>query len=61
MIHPTIAVMVWLNPSVELTFEILVGVLKRAGFVVAVDQIGRAFDLKGLLIHSICAPFLSND
>jgi hypothetical protein len=51
--------MVWLDPGDESSFESLIGVLKRGGFDVVLDQIGKAFDLNGLMIQGVGAIFLS--
>jgi ShK domain-like len=52
--------MVWLDPGDESTFESLLGVLRRGGFDIVLDQIGKAFDLNGLMVQGVGAIFLSN-
>jgi hypothetical protein len=51
--------MVWLDPGDESCFESLLGVLRRGGFDMVLDQVGRAFDLNSLMIQGVGAIFLS--
>jgi hypothetical protein len=51
--------MVWLDPADEECFESLLSVLRRGGFDKVLDQIGKAFDLEGLMIQGVGAIFLS--
>lgn len=51
--------MVWLDPGDESCFESLLGILRRGSFDKVLDQLGKAFDLNGLMIQGVGAIFLS--
>lgn len=51
--------MVWLDPADEECFESLLSILRRGGFDQVLDQIGKAFDLSGLMVQGVGAIFLS--
>lgn len=51
--------MVWLDPADEECFESLLSVLRRGNFDKVLDQMGKAFDLQGLMIQGVGAIFLS--
>jgi hypothetical protein len=51
--------MVWLDPGDESCFESLLGVLRRGGFDKVLDEVGKAFDLDGLMVQGVGAIFLS--
>lgn len=51
--------MVWLDPGDESCFESLLGVLRRGNFDKVLEQVGKTFDLNGLMIQGVGAIFLS--
>eukprot|EP00535_Pseudo-nitzschia_heimii_P010630 CAMPEP_0197177682 /NCGR_PEP_ID=MMETSP1423-20130617/3204_1 /TAXON_ID=476441 /ORGANISM="Pseudo-nitzschia heimii, Strain UNC1101" /LENGTH=864 /DNA_ID=CAMNT_0042627271 /DNA_START=208 /DNA_END=2802 /DNA_ORIENTATION=+ len=51
--------MVWLDPGDESCFESLLGILRRGNFDKVLDQVGKAFDLDGLMIQGVGAIFLT--
>lgn len=51
--------MVWLDPADEECFESLLSVLRRGSFDKVLDQIGKSFDLEGLMIQGVGAIFLT--
>ena len=51
--------MVWLDPGDESCFESLLGVLRRGGFDKVLEEVGKAFDLDGLMVQGVGAIFLS--
>lgn len=51
--------MVWLDPGDESCFESLLGVLRRGNFDKVLEQVGKTFDLEGLMIQGVGAIFLS--
>ena len=51
--------MVWLDPGDESCFESLLGILRRGNFDKILDQVGKTFDLDGLMIQGVGAIFLS--
>ena len=51
--------MVWLDPGDESCFESLLGILRRGNFEKVLDQVGKAFDLDGVMISGVGAIFLS--
>jgi hypothetical protein len=53
--------MIWLDPGDESAFESLLGVLRRGGFDTVLEQIGKAFDLKGLMVQGVGAIFISEN
>jgi len=48
-----------LDPADEECFESLLGVLRRGNLDVVLDQVGKAFDLNGLMVQGVGAIFLS--
>ncbi|GFH55692.1 hypothetical protein CTEN210_12168 [Chaetoceros tenuissimus] len=51
--------MVWFDPADESAFESLISMLKKGGFGVVIESMGKAFDLNGIMIQGIGAIFLS--
>jgi len=51
--------MVWLDPGDESCFESLLGILRRGNFDQVLEQVGKTFDLDGLMIQGVGAIFLS--
>jgi hypothetical protein len=51
--------MVWLDPANEECFESLLSILRRGGFDKVLDQVGKTFDLEGLMVQGVGAIFLS--
>mmetsp|Transcript_26645 Transcript_26645/g.63514 ORF Transcript_26645/g.63514 Transcript_26645/m.63514 type:complete len:838 (-) Transcript_26645:227-2740(-) len=51
--------MVWLDPGDESCFESLLGVLRRGNFDIVLEQVGKAFDLDGLMVQGVGAIFLT--
>jgi hypothetical protein len=51
--------MVWLDPGDESCFESLLGILRRGNFDKVLEQVGKTFDLDGLMIQGVGAIFLS--
>merc|ERR1712238_371590 len=52
--------MIWLDPADEECFESLLSVLRRGGFDVILESVGRKFNLDSLMIQGIGAIFLSH-
>ncbi|KAG7374770.1 hypothetical protein IV203_013865 [Nitzschia inconspicua] len=53
--------MIWLDPGDESAFESLLGVLRRGGFDKVLEQVGKTFDLDGLMIQGVGAIFISEN
>ncbi|KAL3918054.1 MAG: hypothetical protein SGILL_004424 [Bacillariaceae sp.] len=53
--------MIWLDPGDESAFESLLGVLRRGGFDTVLEQMGKAFDLDGLMVQGVGAIFISEN
>jgi hypothetical protein len=53
--------MIWLDPGDESAFESLLGVLRRGGFDKVLEQVGKAFDLNGLMVQGVGAIFISQN
>jgi hypothetical protein len=53
--------MIWLDPGDESAFESLLGVLRRGGFDTVLEQVGKAFDLDGLMVQGVGAIFISEN
>ncbi len=51
--------MVWLDPGDESCFESLLGILRRGNFDKVLEQVGKSFDLDGLMIQGVGAIFLT--
>jgi len=51
--------MVWLDPGDESCFESLLGVLRRGNFDKVLEQVGKNFDLDGLMVQGVGAIFLT--
>lgn len=51
--------MVWLDPGDEACFESLLGILRRGNFDKVLEQVGKTFDLDGLMIQGVGAIFLT--
>mmetsp|Transcript_6437 Transcript_6437/g.13242 ORF Transcript_6437/g.13242 Transcript_6437/m.13242 type:complete len:306 (+) Transcript_6437:193-1110(+) len=51
--------MVWLDPGDESCFESLLGVLRRGGFDKVLEEVGKTFDLEGLMVQGVGAIFLT--
>jgi hypothetical protein len=51
--------MVWLDPGDESCFESLLGILRRGNFDKILEQVGKTFDLDGLMIQGVGAIFLT--